>query len=591
MICQLGIPTLFISLSAADTKWTELLQSIYILTKKEEITLEQVEQMTWHQKCNLISKDPATCALYFNNRVKKFVKHILKSPHSPLGILQNYFYRVEFQHRGSPHIHGLLWIKDAPHYEKNNENEIVQYVDKIISCFLNERHKKYTDLQIHKHSKTCIKKSHNKKQCRFGAPWPPLNTTQILHPLDKEQLKDKDTYSKIYTDINKFIQLKYKEKNFLEFNEILDTLNLNYEKYILALRSTINKKKIFLKRNLNEIYINNYMYHLIDVWKANHDIQYVLDPYSCVVYICDYLMKNNKSMSKLLENAAREAKSGNMDLKHSVRHIGNKFLNCSEMSEQECAYSLLELPMTQSSIKVEFINTSEIHNRVFIAKPDHILQKMNPDSEKIKQMNNIDRYTIRPHILKKMCLVDFISLTDTTYTSFSTQLSDDEVSVEESSSDEESNIQQHNNKSNISHLFPIKLKNKNKKLRKHRKVIRFVNYKYKVDPENYCREKLLLYIPWQYNELKILQKYATYIDAYNYYQKQIQIKMNIYEPAAKTIENAIIEYEEHPEKFAPNSNSIIETNSNNIPPEVDIINTEYNFLIPQDNNTTNNYDL
>ena len=157
MIRQFGIPTLFISLSAADTKWTELLQSIYILTKKEQITLEQVEQMSWHQKCDLISKDPATCALYFNNRVKKFVKHILKSPHSPLGILQNYFYRVEFQHRGSPHIHGLLWIKDALHYEKNNETEIIQYVDKIISCSFNEKHRKYTDLQIHKHSKTCIK--------------------------------------------------------------------------------------------------------------------------------------------------------------------------------------------------------------------------------------------------------------------------------------------------------------------------------------------------------------------------------------------------------------------------------------------------
>ena len=118
--------------------------------------------------------------------------------------------------------------------KKTTETEIVQYVDKIISCSLNERHKKYTDLQIHKHSKTCIKKSHNKKQCRFGAPWPPLNTTQILHPLDKEQLKDKDTYSKIYTDINKFIQLKYKEKNFLEFNEILDTLNLNYRKIYIS---------------------------------------------------------------------------------------------------------------------------------------------------------------------------------------------------------------------------------------------------------------------------------------------------------------------------------------------------------------------
>ena len=45
MIRQLGIPTLFISLSAADTKWTQLLQSIYLLTKKTQITIEQLEQM------------------------------------------------------------------------------------------------------------------------------------------------------------------------------------------------------------------------------------------------------------------------------------------------------------------------------------------------------------------------------------------------------------------------------------------------------------------------------------------------------------------------------------------------------------------
>ena len=177
------------------------------------------------------------------------------------------------------------------------------------------------------------------------------------------------------------------------------------------------------------------MFHLIHVWRANHDIQYVLDPYSCVVYICDYLMKNNKSTSKILENASKEAKLRNMDLKQSVRHIRNKFLNCSEMSEQESAYSLLELPITQSSIKVKFINTSEIH--VFIAKPDHILKNMSPDSDKIKQMNNIDRYAIQPNILKQMCLADFVSLTDTTYTKSITQLSDDEQSIAETSSDDE----------------------------------------------------------------------------------------------------------------------------------------------------------
>ena len=77
------------------------------------------------------------------------------------------------------------------------------------------------------------------------------------------------------------------------------------------------------------------------------------------------------------------------------------------------------------------------------------------------------------------------------------------MSVNENSSDEENEdiTKQSSHTHNFNQLFPIKIKNKTIKLHKHRKVIRFVNYKYKVDPENYCREKLLLYIPWQQNEL------------------------------------------------------------------------------------------
>ena len=593
MIRQLGIPTLFISLSAADTKWTQLLQSIHILIHKKNITEQEIENMPWTEKCKLISKDPGTCSRYFNNRVQKFFKHILKSPYSPFGILTNSFYRVEFQHRGSPHIHGLLWIKNAPHYEKNSDAEIIQYIDSIISCSFTENNKKYIELQFHKHSKTCIRKINNLKKCRFGAPWPPLDKTLILYPLDEHVIQHKETYSKAYTNINKFIQTKYKKKEFINFNEMLNELQITYDLYILALRSTINKKKIFLKRTLKEIFINNYMTNFINVWRANHDIQYVLDPYSCVVYICDYLMKKNKGMSKLLENAAKEAKDGNMDLKQSVRHIGNKFLNCSEMSEQECAYSLLELPITQSSIKVEFINTSEVGNRVFIAKPDYILKNMDPESEEIKQQNNIDKYATRPYILKHMCLADFVSLTDIIYSNNKQTESADEMSINENTSDDENceNNTQNTDTEKLQRLFPIKLRNRRiLKLRKHRKVIRFVNYKYKIDPENYCREKLLLYIPWQNNELNILKNHNTYIDAYNNFQKQIHKKMKIFEPAAQIIEHALIEYEEHPDKFLPNSNSLIEDNINNIPPELDIIDETFQFLIPN-NQKDMEYDL
>ena len=62
MIQQLGIPTLFISLSAADTKWVELLRSIYISIHKKNITDAELDSMSWCDECELISKDPATCA-------------------------------------------------------------------------------------------------------------------------------------------------------------------------------------------------------------------------------------------------------------------------------------------------------------------------------------------------------------------------------------------------------------------------------------------------------------------------------------------------------------------------------------------------
>ena len=65
--------------------------------------------------------------------------------------------------------------------------------------------------------------------------------------------------------------------------------------------------------------------------------------------------------------------------------------------------------------------------------------------------------------------------------------------------------------------------------------------------------------------------------------------MKIYEPAAEIIEHALHEYEEHPDKFHPNFNSIIDENINKISQELQIIDDEYNFLLPDAE--TNEYDL
>ena len=84
------------------------------------------------RKCRLIQNDPATCARHFDHQVQLLFK-FLKDDVEPLGPLVDYFYRVEFQQRGSPHIHCLLWIKDSPKVDNDMEN-VIEFIDKYISC-------------------------------------------------------------------------------------------------------------------------------------------------------------------------------------------------------------------------------------------------------------------------------------------------------------------------------------------------------------------------------------------------------------------------------------------------------------------------
>ena len=99
---------------------------------------------------------------------------------------------------------------------------------------------------------------------------------------------------------------------------------------------------------------------------------------------------------------------------------------------------------------------------------------MDPNSEEIKQENSTDKYSSRPSILKNMCLADFVALTDTIYKYNKEILSDDNMSIDENSSDEDTVTirTKDTNTTDLKKLFPIKLThNKILKLCKQRKVI------------------------------------------------------------------------------------------------------------------------
>ena len=78
-----------------------------------------------------------------------------------LGKTQYYAIRVEFQVRGSAHMHSFIWILNAPKLTKFNIDEYTKWVDSIVRSDLRDSvngpilFEFVKTCQIHHHSKTC----------------------------------------------------------------------------------------------------------------------------------------------------------------------------------------------------------------------------------------------------------------------------------------------------------------------------------------------------------------------------------------------------------------------------------------------------
>ena len=410
MIRQLSLPTWFMSLSAADTRWTDLLRMLAKLNDGIDYSEKELENLSWQEKTKLVQKDPVTCSRYFDHRVQEFLNTVMKSSCEPIGKLLDYFYRVEFQQRGSPHIHMLVWIENAPTLETNSEGEIVEFVDKYLTCNTdNEKTANLVGLQSHKHSKTCRKKG--KPICRFGFPLPPLPRTMLLYPLEE----DVDKYKKKNTDLLKAMN-EYKDNVDLTFEEFLETFaKMDFDDYIKCIRSSLRAPKVFLKRKAKDMRINLFNEAILLAWKANLDIQIVLEPYGCASYIVGYISKSQRGMSAQLDAAAKEARKGNLDLKKQVRHIGNVFSNCVEVSAQEAVYLDLQMPLTKCTRDIVFVNTSVQEERIFLLKPKAALDELPAQSTEVESDNVIQRYSKRPKHLGKFCLADYVLKVDIIY--------------------------------------------------------------------------------------------------------------------------------------------------------------------------------
>ena len=149
-----------------------------------EYSEKEIDKMTWQEKTKLVQKDPVTCSRYFDHSVQKFLNTTLKSDCEPIGKVKDYFHRAEFQQRGSPHIHMLVWIENAPTLEKkkkNTEEEIVQFVDQYLTCNAdNKETANLVNLQTHKHSRIAERRENQYVDLDFHCLHPQEQCCYIL---------------------------------------------------------------------------------------------------------------------------------------------------------------------------------------------------------------------------------------------------------------------------------------------------------------------------------------------------------------------------------------------------------------------------
>ena len=407
LIRQQGKATFFVTLSCADLKWPDVIQ-IIARQYGYNYTEDDIKNMSFEDKSNWLRRNPVTAARHFHYRVQSFFQNFIITPSQPIGEVVDHVIRIEFQARGSPHAHIMLWIKDAPEIGVQSDETVTAFIDRYQTAALCEEDEEDGEInnlvntvQRHNHSSYCRKNG----TCRFQFPKAPSDKTIIARCTDNDQ--ELVNSNAVLKKVNEFIHQYSEDITKVSLQQILLLCNISEEDYVKALSVTKRGSKIILKRSTEDLSTNSFNKDILKFWKANIDVQYIIDSYACVMYIASYVLKAEKGMSEMLKSVAKEAES--LPIRQQLQKLGSTFLNHREISSQEAVYRLLSLPLKKMSRSVVFVNTNPKEKRLGMLKPMSVIEAMDNDSEDIFMNSLIDKYINRPDDLEGMCLAEFAS--------------------------------------------------------------------------------------------------------------------------------------------------------------------------------------
>uniref|UniRef100_A0A0N5BIG9 Helitron_like_N domain-containing protein n=1 Tax=Strongyloides papillosus TaxID=174720 RepID=A0A0N5BIG9_STREA len=118
----IGSPTWFLTLNPSEHQWNELINAYKLLHTNQNVSFDLKRG---------IEEDPYILNIIFEKRLEIVLEH-LKSADSVLGKVIFYYYKIEYQQRGTPHVHMLLWTDEGMELDYKDKEKVAEFIDKYI---------------------------------------------------------------------------------------------------------------------------------------------------------------------------------------------------------------------------------------------------------------------------------------------------------------------------------------------------------------------------------------------------------------------------------------------------------------------------
>ena len=165
-----GPPTLFLTFSCAEYESpdiTEYLRRVNDVSPSYDIG-------------KLCTEDPISVSRKFSLKFHAFFRTVVVKG-EVLGKVEHFYWKKEYQARGAPHYHVLLWIGDAPVIGCDDPEKVLAWIQERVTCHIPDKesdpelHRLVTRYQTHKCSAYCKRRQKCASntfvtRCQFGFP-------------------------------------------------------------------------------------------------------------------------------------------------------------------------------------------------------------------------------------------------------------------------------------------------------------------------------------------------------------------------------------------------------------------------------------